>query len=605
MTILPKIKKVSATSTASSSSASHASHSGTAASSSSGGSGGEGASGVAGVSVDGSNTRKRVCADRTGPDLTGLATATTAADTVVPGLAVGQPSSKRRLRDSAGSSASSERRHRHHLHSLHEAAASGNKKAASVSQPQTGPCSSYSDQMEVDQEMGNMAAGSCIKMAGSGAESALTSATSDQILISSCSTSASNSLNTSDASATQSDTSATHTSPPASPTGYNSGDEYGGRATRATWTPEQLNEMERRFEKKLRKKGLTITKMGEDGACLFRAVADQVYGDEEMHSLVRKLCCDYMTKNSDYFSQYVTEEFPQYVARKRRDHIQGNHVELQALSELFARPIEVYHYNSEPINIFQSGQDEDMLPDDEDDAIRLSYHTTSPLDSGHYNSVRTLRGTFKPKATLLQFTPPHVMESAIRTSEADALEKAMLEDKIRATDWEATSEALEEQVARESYLEWLRENERRRRLSGSNGRHSPTSLTTSSSTITASTEAGDRSPQAGGSSQHDGQSCRQNWTSFQGHQPLRVSFAPDAAPAQSHSSLLTEAGPAVSYYDQVPGDPEQERQILARVMLASRQEYLDSLKARKSPTGSRSPKSVSRGSTPPPSSSRT
>ena len=37
----------------------------------------------------------------------------------------------------------------------------------------------------------------------------------------------------------------------------------------------------------------------------------------------------------------------------------------------------------------------------------------------------------------------------------------MLEDKIRATDYEATSEAIEEQVAHESYLQWLRENEKR------------------------------------------------------------------------------------------------------------------------------------------------
>jgi OTU domain-containing protein 5 len=37
----------------------------------------------------------------------------------------------------------------------------------------------------------------------------------------------------------------------------------------------------------------------------------------------------------------------------------------------------------------------------------------------------------------------------------------MLEDKLRATDWEATNEAIEEQVARESYLQWLRDNEQR------------------------------------------------------------------------------------------------------------------------------------------------
>lgn len=46
------------------------------------------------------------------------------------------------------------------------------------------------------------------------------------------------------------------------------------------------------------KHGLLIKKMGEDGACLFRAVADQVYGDQEMHDLVRQNCIDYMVRYS-------------------------------------------------------------------------------------------------------------------------------------------------------------------------------------------------------------------------------------------------------------------------------------------------------------------
>lgn len=48
------------------------------------------------------------------------------------------------------------------------------------------------------------------------------------------------------------------------------------------------------FEKRIRKRGLVVKKMSEDGACLFRAVADQVYGDQDMHGLVRKSCMDYM-----------------------------------------------------------------------------------------------------------------------------------------------------------------------------------------------------------------------------------------------------------------------------------------------------------------------
>lgn len=39
----------------------------------------------------------------------------------------------------------------------------------------------------------------------------------------------------------------------------------------------------------------------------------------------------------------------------------------------------------------------------------------------------------------------------------------MLEDKLRATDWEATNEAIEEQVARDSYLQWLRDSEKRKK----------------------------------------------------------------------------------------------------------------------------------------------
>jgi OTU domain-containing protein 5 len=30
---------------------------------------------------------------------------------------------------------------------------------------------------------------------------------------------------------------------------------------------------------------------------LFRAVSDQIYGDQEMHSMVRKHCMDYIVSN--------------------------------------------------------------------------------------------------------------------------------------------------------------------------------------------------------------------------------------------------------------------------------------------------------------------
>ena len=42
--------------------------------------------------------------------------------------------------------------------------------------------------------------------------------------------------------------------------------------------------------------------------------------------------------------------------------------------------------------------------------------------------------------------------------------QTMLEDKLKATDWEATNETISEQVARESYLQWLKDNEKRNKV---------------------------------------------------------------------------------------------------------------------------------------------
>lgn len=63
----------------------------------------------------------------------------------------------------------------------------------------------------------------------------------------------------------------------------------------------------------------------------------------------------------------------------------------------------------------------------------------------------------------LQYADQSLMKSAIKTSEESWIEQQMLEDKKRATDWEATNEAIEEQVARESYLQWLQDQEKQAR----------------------------------------------------------------------------------------------------------------------------------------------
>ena len=41
-----------------------------------------------------------------------------------------------------------------------------------------------------------------------------------------------------------------------------------------------------------------------------------------------------------------------------------------------------------------------------------------------------------------------------------SLLQAMLEDKLKATDWEAADEDIAEMVARESYLQWVKDNQK-------------------------------------------------------------------------------------------------------------------------------------------------
>jgi len=71
-------------------------------------------------------------------------------------------------------------------------------------------------------------------------------------------------------------------------------------------------ERERQFENELRRvKNLEVRRMAEDGNCLFRSIADQIYGDAEMYSETRQMCIDYMVVCSKYVHiQYLHDMEP-------------------------------------------------------------------------------------------------------------------------------------------------------------------------------------------------------------------------------------------------------------------------------------------------------
>uniref|UniRef100_A0A2M4BF59 ubiquitinyl hydrolase 1 n=1 Tax=Anopheles marajoara TaxID=58244 RepID=A0A2M4BF59_9DIPT len=261
--------------------------------------------------------------------------------------------------------------------------------------------------------------------------------------------------------------------------GYNSGDEHIGPKD-AELTPDEWKKRDDAFAKDLQERGFVLHEMEEDGACLFRAISLQIYGDQDMHEEIRHQTMNYIYQNREYFAQFVTEDIADYVKRKRANHVHGNHIEIQAMSEMYNRSVELYCYQIEPINIFNSDQ-----INNGNEPLRLAYQRGS-----HYNAiVNPYKASVGVGLGLAGYRPDELdikqVDDAVRMSEELEIEKTMFEDKLKTTDWEATNEAIEEQIARESYLQWCRDNMRK-----------------SSSSSTSTTVASAAATLGGGSSQN-------------------------------------------------------------------------------------------------------
>jgi len=147
----------------------------------------------------------------------------------------------------------------------------------------------------------------------------------------------------------------------------------------------------RRDQEVLKAVGLWIKEVEADGACLFRAFADQLDGDGgQAHAAYRERCVDFMRDHREEFEPFLEEDFASYCARMREPNTWGGHVEAQALARcsgvnaLIYRPAEA------------SGRPEDLekgivqiLTSDEADCrcVQLSFHPTHHAGQ-HYNSVR-------------------------------------------------------------------------------------------------------------------------------------------------------------------------------------------------------------------------
>lgn len=55
---------------------------------------------------------------------------------------------------------------------------------------------------------------------------------------------------------------------------------------------------------------------------------------------------NFQSQNREYFAQFLTEDIAGYISRKRKKNVHGNHIEIQAMSEIYNRPVELYCYQT-------------------------------------------------------------------------------------------------------------------------------------------------------------------------------------------------------------------------------------------------------------------
>jgi hypothetical protein len=107
-----------------------------------------------------------------------------------------------------------------------------------------------------------------------------------------------------------------------------------------------LSERFRNYIEALDQQGRHVVQVSGDGNCLFRAVAHQVYGDDELFWLVRDRGVAYMEADAQFFSQFVEggmASFPYYLEAKRQNGCWGDDPEIQVRMNTYVVGILVHY----------------------------------------------------------------------------------------------------------------------------------------------------------------------------------------------------------------------------------------------------------------------
>ncbi|KAF9940810.1 hypothetical protein BGZ65_006029 [Modicella reniformis] len=146
-----------------------------------------------------------------------------------------------------------------------------------------------------------------------------------------------------------------------------------------------------------------------DGNCLFRACADQYYGNERDHVALRAEICQYIDDHNDHFMAFLDNETVEaHLAKMRKNATYGGNIELVAFARLKRVDIKVYQpgyiYVIEGVDVKKEGSNLGLRP-----VMHIAYHSWE-----HYSSIRNIDG---PHEGLPEITPREIQQKPLLTNQ--------------------------------------------------------------------------------------------------------------------------------------------------------------------------------------------
>ena len=139
-------------------------------------------------------------------------------------------------------------------------------------------------------------------------------------------------------------------------------------------------QMDAPFRERLRECGMVETQIEADGNCQFRALADQLFVDQECYAECRAAAINQLRSEPDRYREFITEDWETYVSRMENDGEWGDNIPLQAAADYYEVTAHVYSHDPEiPFPL--------VLPSKHLDADRIIGLSHEP--ELHYNSVHS------------------------------------------------------------------------------------------------------------------------------------------------------------------------------------------------------------------------